>query len=232
MTPELDAHARAGRLTARPMSPAMVPHAGLHRLHLDGGRDGLVYVPAVREENGPRVLAVVLHGAGGNARQAIELLREPAERLNVVLLAPESRRSTWDLVLEGYGPDVAFIDRALTHVFAQFEIDPTRLAVSGFSDGASYALSLGLINGDLFSHVIAFSPGMMQVTDRRGSPRLFVSHGVYDTVLAIGSCSRHLVPLLQRGGYKVRYEEFGGGHEVPDEICREALEWLLGQPTT
>jgi len=31
----------------------------------------------------------------------------------------------------------------------------------GFSDGASYALSVGITNGDLFTHVIAFSPGFV-----------------------------------------------------------------------
>jgi hypothetical protein len=56
-------------------------------------------------------------------------------------------------------------------------VDPTRLAVGGFSDGTSYALSLGLTNGDLFSHVLAFSPGFAVPARRRGRPRLFLSHG-------------------------------------------------------
>jgi predicted esterase len=38
------------------------------------------------------------------------------------------------------------------------------LAVSGFSDGASYALSIGPANGDLFTHVMAFSPGFADLT--------------------------------------------------------------------
>lgn len=33
---------------------------------------------------------------------------------------------------------------------------------AGFSDGASYALSLGQPNADVFSHIIAFSPGFMR----------------------------------------------------------------------
>jgi hypothetical protein len=35
-----------------------------------------------------------------------------------------------------------------------FRIDPARLAFAGFSDGGSYALSLGVTNGDVASHVI------------------------------------------------------------------------------
>lgn len=59
----------------------------------------------------------------------------------------------------GFGPDVLYLNKALHHVFNRYSIDPSRLAVAGFSDGASYALSLGVANGDLFSHIIAFSPG-------------------------------------------------------------------------
>ena len=39
-------------------------------------------------------------------------------------------------------------------------IDPSRIAMAGFSDGASYSLSVGLANGDLFSAVFGFSPGL------------------------------------------------------------------------
>jgi predicted esterase len=37
-------------------------------------------------------------------------------------------------------------------------IDPARVAIGGFSDGATYALSLGLINGDLFKRVAPSHP--------------------------------------------------------------------------
>jgi phospholipase/carboxylesterase len=61
-----------------------------------------------------------------------------------------------------FGPDVDYINRSLQHVFERYTVDPNRLGIAGFSDGASYALSLGLPNGDLFSHIIAFSPGFMR----------------------------------------------------------------------
>ena len=48
----------------------------------------------------------------------------------------------------------------------------------------SYALSLGLANGDLFTHVIAFSPGFITPAPPSGRPPIFVSHGTADQVLA------------------------------------------------
>jgi phospholipase/carboxylesterase len=127
----------------------------------------------------------------------------------------------------GFGPDVTFLDAALRETFAQLRADPARLGIGGFSDGASYALSLGLANGDLFRWVLAFSPGFAAPPDAVGRPRIYVAHGTEDDVLPIERCSRRLVPRLQAAGYTVRYEEFAGGHSVPDWAAREALGLVL-----
>jgi phospholipase/carboxylesterase len=101
------------------------------------------------------------------------------------------------------------------------------VALGGFSDGASYALSLGLTNGDLFDSLIAFSPGFMAPANRRNAPRCFISHGTEDQALPIDRTSRRIVPELERNGYEVRYREFAGGHSIPAEIAREAIEWFV-----
>jgi phospholipase/carboxylesterase len=128
-----------------------------------------------------------------------------------------------------FGPDVEFLDRALDLVLTRYAVDPARIVAEGFSDGASYALSLALLNGDLFTHVIAFSPGFVTQGSRRGKPRFFVSHGTHDPVLPIELCGRRIVRELRGDDYAVRYTEFDGGHDVPDEIARAALEWLAGR---
>ncbi len=110
------------------------------------------------------------------------------------------REQTWDVIAGGYGPDVAYIDRALEQTFSRYNVDPTRIAIGGFSDGASYALSLGVTNGDLFTHVVAFSPGFMAPAGQHGSPMLFISHGTQDRVLPIEACSRKIVPRFKRAG--------------------------------
>ena len=73
-----------------------------------------------------------------------------ADRAGVAVLAADSRGTTWDAIRGGFGDDVAFLNRALEHVFGRLAVDPARVALGGFSDGASYAISLGLANGDLF----------------------------------------------------------------------------------
>jgi phospholipase/carboxylesterase len=169
----------------------------------------------------------MLHGAGGGARHTLPLLQKSADEAGVILLVPDSRGQTWDLVEGGYGPDVSFIDHALSQTFGRYAVDAARIAVAGFSDGASYALSLGVTNGDLFTHVLAFSPGFMSPAAKHGSPALFVSHGTRDRVLPIDVCSRRIVPQVRRAGYRVEYREFDGGHAAPPDIVRDALDWFL-----
>jgi phospholipase/carboxylesterase len=108
------------------------------------------------------------------------------------------------------------------HAFSCCKVDLARVALAGYSERASYALSLGLANGDLFSHVLAFSPGFLAPAGQTGSPRLFVSHGARDGWHPIDRCRRRIVPRLERAGYEVRYREFGGGHVVPPAVSREA----------
>ncbi len=220
-----------GRLTARPRPLEALPSAstGVQRLDLNEGT-ALVYVPEGHRGDRPSPLAVMFHGAGGTAEDGLALLRPFADETGLILLAPKSRGPTWDLLVRRYGPDVALIDASLRHVFDRYLVDPEHLAVGGFSDGASYALSVGAINGDLFGHVIAFSPGFWVPGDGEGSPSFFVTHGTNDGILPIASTSRRLVPMLERAGYEVRYHEFEGDHVVPGDLAADAVMWFLGAP--
>lgn len=220
------APANEGRLTSRPGSPSESIASGVHQLGFGSERDGLLLVPAGYSPDRPAPFVLMLHGAGGSASGGLWPFQEHADREGLILLAVDSRGPTWDVIRGGYGPDVQFIDRALAQSFARCAVDPARIVVEGFSDGASYALSLGLTNGDLFTHIAAFSPGFAAPADEVGRPRLYVSHGVHDEVLPIDRCSRRLVPIIQNAGYDVRYHEFDGPHTIPPEIAREALEWL------
>ncbi|WP_230529824.1 alpha/beta hydrolase [Microvirga roseola] len=222
--------ATAGILRARAQTTVPDPAAtpGLHVLDLDGRRDGAFLVPEGLDAAKPTPLVLALHGAGGIASQMIDFLADTAARHGVVILAPESRTSTWDVIRGGYGPDVDFIDRALGKVFQNVLIDPKRIAISGFSDGASYALSIGIVNGALFSDILAFSPGFMAPTEQEDSPRIFISHGIRDEVLPINPCSRRLAPALEHAGYDVEYLEFDDGHIVPDSMVERAMARFLG----
>jgi phospholipase/carboxylesterase len=225
-----------GLLTARPVTEGDKPEtpSSIQTLSVGTTRFGLISVPPGYSPGRPAPLLVLLHGAGGEAGQAIGWLQSIADETGLILLAPQSEGPTWDVILGGYGPDVQRIDDALAEVLRRFAIDPNRVAVGGFSDGASYALSLGVINGALFRRVVAFSPGFVAQTGSGGAdagsyPRFYISHGTGDRVLPIDACSRRLVPKLKTAGFDVVYREFDGGHTVPSHIAREAIGWLLDE---
>jgi len=204
-----------------PMAP------GRHRLRLvEHGPDGLLYVPQDYRPGVPAPLMVLLHGFNGSAESAASTF-PLADEFGVLVLAPESREITWDVILDGFGPDVEFIQAALAQVFACCAVDRQHLALAGLSDGASYALSLGIGNGDFFTHLIALAPGVMTPADARGSPRIFISHGTNDTVMPIDDTSRKIVTRLETLGYDVTYREFEGGHRAPPTILRDAFEWFV-----
>ncbi|AVT28388.1 MULTISPECIES: alpha/beta hydrolase [unclassified Plantactinospora] len=224
-------NSRHGRLSVRPCPPVSPAEArsGLLRQEAPTGELlALTYAPASTDQR-PRHLVLLLHGAGGSARQALDLLLPVADEHRLLLVAPKSTDSSWDLIIDGFGPDVRMIDRILEHVFESFPVD--RLTIGGFSDGASYALSLGLTNGDLFDAVVAFSPGFAAPLVTHGKPRVFVSHGTGDRVLPVDRCSRRVVPQLEALGYPVTYQEFDGNHEVPAAVVQQATRWLRSPGT-
>jgi len=217
-----------GRLTARPHVPSKTATPGATALGLDPARDSFLYIPKSYRPDAPAPLAVLLHGAGQEAHELFNPLQPYADELGIVLVAPNSRDSSWDIRYGSFGDDVVFINKTLERVFDQVRIASSKISLCGFSDGASYALSLGLVNGDLFSHVVAFSPGFMAHPDAVGKPKIYVTHGTADRVLDIDLTSRKLVPKLKSEGYDVQYREFDGPHTPPRAYIRDILGWMVG----
>jgi predicted esterase len=216
----------AATLVCRPAGAREPIASGEHGLGLGSDRDGLLYVPQGNVAGSAMPLVVLLHGAGGNGFSA--RTRFPlADELGFVILAPDSRdERTWDELLGAFGPDQEFIAAALQSTLTRCAIDRRRVALAGVSDGASYALSLGIGNGDIFSHLIAFSPAFVLPRQVLGKPRIFISHGTKDQVMPIETTGRDVVRRLKALRYDVTYREFDGGHTVPEPIAREAFEWF------
>jgi phospholipase/carboxylesterase len=198
---------------------------GQYPLDLDKIRDGVLYLPRSYKPGVPMPLIVLFHGAGGSGLTT-QYSWPMADEFGFIVLAPDSRdERTWDLVLGQYGPDVEFLMEAFRLVLSKCAVDRQHLTVAGHSDGASYSLSFGITNGDVFNKVIALSPGVLQPADARGKPKVFISHGTNDRTMPIDDTSRKFVPRLKGLGYDVTYREYEGGHGAPREIVHEAYEW-------
>ncbi len=219
--------ATAAALFARPSRASEPVRIGQQLLKLGSHRDGLLFVPRGYKPEVPTPMVLMFHGAGSTAL-GVSYTFDVADDLGIIVLAPDSRdEATWDFLVHGYGEDVEFIGIALKDTYARCNIDRTRMAVAGHSDGASYALSLGLGTGDTFGKIMAFSPGVMQPAEVHGKPKIFISHGLSDSIMPIDVTSRRFVPRLKGLGYDVTYREYEGRHGVTPAVVREGFEWFL-----
>jgi phospholipase/carboxylesterase len=227
-----DAAQAAGddRLKARPSGPPTQPlPPGRHVLPVGRDGDTLLFIPTGLDPATPAPMVLALHGAYEAGPQMYEALRRTAERRKFLLVTPTSRGETWDISHGGLGKDDTVIDRTLTQAFQYTNTDPARIACLGMSDGASYALTIGLLNGDLFSDVIAFSAGMARPARLVGRPRVYMSHGTHDTVLPFSSAEK-IAEGLKAAGYDVVFQAFDGGHEMNQACVDAALDRFLLSP--
>jgi len=227
----------SGELSARPAPPPGATTApGRHRLR--AGTTAILYVPESIPADAAAPFLLLLHGAGGKGDDMIRKFRAQADARGIILLAPDSADATWDVALSmsggdrsppGFGRDIRRIDAVLREAFTRVNADPQRVAVAGFSDGASMALSIGVHNAALFPTTLAFSAGGM-VPDWSGpAGRVFFSHGVKDSVLPIGIARDSLAPRLSATGVEVTVVSFDGGHSLPEPVLDQAMAWWLAR---
>jgi phospholipase/carboxylesterase len=206
----------------------------------------VAYVPATIAPHPP--LLVLLHGAGRRWDRMIEWLAPEANQRGIVLLAPISRGMTWDIVGRAEEPpsdssplanrmalrfstsgDAERIDAAIAQLTSIVPIDRARTALAGFSDGATFALAMGMSRSYSFSAVIAWSPGIAISTAAPAAGRkVYISHGREDPVLSFTTDCTEIVPLLQSERALVTFQPFHGGHEIPPSVTEAFLDAIFG----
>jgi len=218
---------------AAPPSPAEAARL-VSRSHLFALPDNAVgYIPA---SAGPRPpLLVLLHGAGHRQLEMVKHFEAEADARGLLLLAPDSLGDTWDSVADAEGPpdtnsplagtlahrfsrsrDSRRVDAAIAKLESIVPVDSDRIVLAGFSDGATFALAMGMSRDYRFAAVIAWSPGIAIRTDNpaRGR-RVFISHGYSDPLLKFAVTCSEIVPLLREEGAAVTFVGFDGGHDAP-----------------
>ena len=221
---------RAAVMDARPSAAAGTLPAGETTLSY-----GAVAYRPPSAPPGPLPLIVLLHGAGGYPPRFLQMMEPIADKRGAMLLAPRSLGITWDLVEKMQaaedpwgGPDAGRIDKALEELFRRADVDPSHIVLLGFSDGASYALSLGLSNPKLFSSVVALSPGMFAPPRRvEKAQRVYLAHGRTDRILRFSN-TEAMVERLQDEHANLRFHPFDGDHRIDKAALAEALDWTLG----
>jgi len=213
--------AGSARLTSRPSTPTEPRPNGKVRFDV-AGSSAAAWFPPVPAAGAARPLILFLHGANRTVDVFLDRHIPIAAETGCIVLAPFAREGSWDAIGSGeFAADPRILDASLRWVFQRALVDPSRILISGFSDGGTYALAIGRANGDLFPRIAAYSPGYLIDVAAVRRPAVLISHGTDDTILPIERTSRVIVPKLRRAGYEVDYREFDGPHAVRTEIVAE-----------
>jgi len=184
------------------------------------------YVPTTAARPAP--LIVLLHGAGGKARAFLDEFKRDADARGVALLSVQSVGVTWAVRKPtGKDADVINIKAAIDALAVTALIDPERVTIMGFSDGASYALSVGMAYPRLFRSIVAFSPGYAFAPSRLDTrQRIFIAHSRRDRALPPEN-TKEMIKGLKSAGFAPEVHWFNGGHEVDPQLKKAAFDFAL-----
>jgi phospholipase/carboxylesterase len=177
-------------------------------------------------------LVMALHGGSGNGRGFLWSWLRDARSFGAILVAPTATGATWALM--GEDTDTANLARILDIVKGRWNIDPTKLLLTGMSDGGTFCYVTGLESGSPFTHLApvaaTFHPLMAETADAerlRGLP-VYLVHGRLDWMFPV-QVARQTRQLLSAAGADVTYRELDDlSHCYPREMNAVILRWLRG----
>ena len=191
-------------------------------------------------------MLLLLHGVGSNEHDLVQLAPYLDPRFFVVsarapiTLAP-GMYAWFEVQLDPVRPIInpqqaessrekllTFIDKAIE----TYGIDPVRVYLMGFSQGAIMSLAVALTSPEKVAGVVAMSGRVLpEIVPHIAAPEalrdlpIFVAHGTEDQVLPIhhGRAARE---LLQRLPVALTYREYPMGHQISDQSLADIAGWL------
>ena len=209
------------------------PVGVLHRRRTAPLADYSLYVPESCTPERQWPLIVCLHGAYGRGDHHVWSWLRPARSRGYMVLAPKSLDVTWSILQPDI--DIESVTCMLREVCAAYPVDPSRVYLTGLSDGGTFTYLLGLGRPDLFAGIAPVAGdlhGMMDGMLRRKQGielPIYIVHGAHDHIFPVATIrSGH--ELLTRLGYNSRYEELPDwGHSYCSFVNEQlVMPWFEG----
>jgi phospholipase/carboxylesterase len=198
-----------------------------------------------RTGSGKAPVLVLLHGVGGNETNLIPLANSFDDRFHVlsargpIHLGPNAFgwfevRFTPDPVINADQAEasrqrlIALLEEAIN----RYDLEPSRVYLAGFSQGAIIGASVALTRPDLVAGLVMMSGRILPeikplLADAAALETLnvLVAHGTHDGKLPIrhGHTSRDLLSSL---GVNLTYREYNMGHEIGQDEIQDIAQWL------
>jgi phospholipase/carboxylesterase len=216
------------------LAEAPAENTGILHVHNEPGSRGgySLYVPEYYRPDRRWPLVMALHGGSGNGRGFLWSWIRDARSLGAILVTPTAVGPTWALM--GDDADTPNLKRILDTVRGSLNVDPSRLLLTGMSDGGTFCYVTGLDAASPFTHLApvsaTFHPLMAEMADaeRLHDLPIFITHGKLDWMFPVQS-ARQTQAALATAGARVTYRELDDlSHCYPREINAELLAWLNG----
>src|SRR5664279_4235388 len=223
-------------LIARLAPPANENTGIVHDHNEPGGRGGYsLYVPEYYTPDRAWPLVMALHGGSGNGRGFLWSWLRDARSFGAIVVTPTATGSTPDKTtwaLMGEDTDTPNLARILDSVRSRWNIDPSKLLLTGMSDGGTFCYVSGLESASPFTHLApvasTFHPLMAEMADAerlRGLP-IYLVHGRLDWMFPV-QVARQTKAALSAAGADVTYRELDDlSHCYPREMNPAILNWL------
>jgi phospholipase/carboxylesterase len=220
-------------LLARLAEPAAENTGIIHDRNEPGSRGGFsLYVPEYYTPDRAWPLVMALHGGSGNGRGFLWSWLRDARSFGAIVVAPTATGRTWALM--GDDTDTPNLGRILDGVRSRWNVDSTKLLLTGMSDGGTFCYVTGLEGASPFTHLApvaaTFHPLMAEMADAerlRGLP-VYLVHGRLDWMFPV-QVARQTRDALSAAGADVTYRELDDlSHCYPREMNAAMLNWLRG----
>src|ERR1700704_5529615 len=177
-------------LLARLAEPGKENTGIMHQHNEPGSRGGFsLYVPEYYTADRAWPLVMALHGGSGNGRGFLWSWLRDARSRGAILVAPTATGGTWALM--GEDTDTPNLARILASVQARWNVDSSRLLLTGMSDGGTFCYVTGLESASPFPRLApvpaTFHPLMAETADAerlRGLP-IHIVHGRLDWMFPV-----------------------------------------------
>lgn len=191
-----------------------------------------VYVPREYDPAKPWPLIVFLHGRGERGDDGLKpsdvgighAIRQHPDWFPCLVVMPQCPDTVY------WGGAAEDVERAVGLTMQQYNVDKSRVYLTGLSMGGFGTWSYGAERPETFAALMPICGGG-KVKDAPALARLpiWAFHGAEDKIVPVGH-SREMVDAVKAAGGDIRYTEYDdGGHDIWDRayMDKKVIRWLL-----